>query len=258
MTTNLGFLEEVTDLRSVWPHEAHDFTPWLAGNIDRLGKSLGIDIIVEETESPVGGFNADIYATDADTGKRIVIENQLEETNHDHLGKLITYASGKGASLIIWVVKKAREEHHSAIEWLNAHTDDEVGFVLCEIKLYRIGNSEIAPYFEIIDKPNNWAKEMKRTQKSVERTQLPKIADMLEWGVVKPGDIITSDFNDEEVVLMENGHVTSNGEEMSLQQWLRAQSGWPSIQTYNYAIHKEKGKTLSEIRKDYMAQNTES
>ena len=101
----LGTLEEVKDLRKVWPHEANDFTPWLAENIGRLSESLGIDIDVEETESAVGGFSADIYATDADTGRKIIIENQLEDTNHDHLGKLITYASGKSASLVIWVVR---------------------------------------------------------------------------------------------------------------------------------------------------------
>ena len=92
---------------------------------------------IEETESSVGDFNVDIFATDADTGRRVIIENQLEETDHDHLGKLITYASGKAADLVIWIVRKARPEHTPAIEWLNNHTDEGVGFLLCEIKLYR-------------------------------------------------------------------------------------------------------------------------
>lgn len=252
----LGLLEEVTDLRSVWPHEALDFTPWLAGNIDRLGKTIGIDITVEETEAAVGGFNADILATDADTGKKIIIENQLEDTNHDHLGKLITYASGKGASLVIWVVKKARDEHRSAIEWLNAHTDDEIGFILCEIKLYRIGDSRIAPQFDVIEKPNNWVRKMRREQRTTERTSLPRITDMLAWGVVKPGDLITSNYSDEVVELQGDGHVLSHGENVSLQQWLRSVTGWPSVQTYRLAIHKETGKTLSELRREYM--NTHS
>ena len=99
----LGKLKEVKDLRSVWPHEALDFTPWLAeeDNVALLSDAIGIDISIEETESSVGSFNVDIFATDKATGKRIIIENQLEDTNHDHLGKLITYASGKDASIII-------------------------------------------------------------------------------------------------------------------------------------------------------------
>ena len=134
----------------------------------------------------------DIFATDADTGKKIIIENQLEDTEHDHLGKLITYASGKSVDLVIWVVRKARPEHRAAIEWLNNHTDEGVGFILCEIKVFRIGNSEPAPKFEIIEQPNNWVKEMKKTTGSIERTVLPKIKDMLKWGVVKVGDFTFS------------------------------------------------------------------
>lgn len=162
--TDIARLEEVKDLRSVWPNEALDFTPWLTNddNISLLGDTVGLDITVKETESPVGSFNADIYAVETGTGKNIIIENQLEDTNHDHLGKLITYASGKSADIIIWVVKRAREEHCAAIEWLNNHTEDKIGFFLCEIKLYKIGNSEVAVKFEVAEKPNDWVKEIKK------------------------------------------------------------------------------------------------
>ena len=117
---NLGRLEEIKDLRTVWPHEALDFTPWLAqdDNIALLADAVGLDIMVDETESSVGDFNVDIFASETGTDRKIIIENQLEDTNHDHLGKLITYASGKAADVIIWVVKRAREEHKAAIEWL--------------------------------------------------------------------------------------------------------------------------------------------
>ena len=154
---NLGVLKEIKDLRQVWPHEALDFTPWLAedDNITLLADSVGLEISVDETESNVGDFNVDIYASEIGTDRKIIIENQLEETNHDHLGKLITYASGKSADIIIWVVKKAREEHRSAIEWLNNHTDENISFFLIEIKLYQIGNSELAVKFEVIEKPND-------------------------------------------------------------------------------------------------------
>jgi len=126
----LGKLEQITDLRSVWKHEAKDFTPWLAKeeNLEILSEAVGIDIVVEEQESNVGDFSVDLFATEEGTGRRIIIENQLEETNHNHLGKIITYASGKEAEVIIWIVRKARDEHKQAIEWLNQHTDDKFEF----------------------------------------------------------------------------------------------------------------------------------
>lgn len=171
---NLSKLEEIKDLRTVWPHEALDFTRWLSqdDNITLLADSIGIDITVDETESSVGDFNVDIFASETGTDRKIIIENQLEDTNHDHLGKLITYASGKSADIVIWVVKHAREEHKAAIEWLNNHTDDSVGFFLCEIKLYRIGNSEPAVKFEVIEKPNDWTKEIKKSESINETQQL--------------------------------------------------------------------------------------
>lgn len=172
--TKLSKLEEVKDLRTVWPHEALDFTPWLSqdDNIDLLADAIGLDITVDETESSVGDFNVDILASETGTDRKIIIENQLEDTNHDHLGKLITYASGKGADVIIWVVKHAREEHKAAIEWLNNHTDDKIGFFLCEIKLYRIGDSDPAVKFEVIEQPNDWAKEVKKNESTTETHQL--------------------------------------------------------------------------------------
>ena len=161
--TNLGTLKEITDLRSIWPHEALNFTPWVAENVDLLVDAVGLDITVDETESSVGDFNVDIYASETGTDRKIIIENQLEDTDHDHLGKLITYASGKGADVVIWVVKHAREEHKAAVEWLNNHTDDKIGFFLCEIKLFQIGDSQIAPAFTVVERPNDWTKEIRKT-----------------------------------------------------------------------------------------------
>ena len=148
----LEVLTEVQDLRKVWPHEALDFTPWLAKdeNIAILGNEIGMEIAVDGTESAVGDFSVDIIATDIATGQKVIIENQLEDTNHDHLGKLITYAAGKDAQTIIWVVKHAREEHRAAIEWLNNHTDDDIGFFLCEIHLYKVGSSNPAVKFSVM------------------------------------------------------------------------------------------------------------
>ena len=169
----LGRLEEVENLRTVWQHEARDFTKWLAEdeNIDILSDAVGIDISVDEVESAVGDFHADILASETGTDRKIIIENQLEDTNHDHLGKIITYAAGKDASIIIWLVKRAREEHKAAVEWLNAHTDDKIGVFLCEIKLYKIGDSSPAVKFEVVEKPNNWVKEARRSSDGMNETE---------------------------------------------------------------------------------------
>jgi hypothetical protein len=115
-----------------------------------------------ETERLVGSYRCDILCRDEITGKVVLIENQLEQTNHDHLGKILTYASGLDASVVVWVVAAARDEHASAIEWLNKHTDDSISFFLIEIHAYKIGDSEPAPQFKIIEQPNDFAKIVKR------------------------------------------------------------------------------------------------
>lgn len=164
----IGKLEKV-DLRDIWPHEEYDFSAWLAEdeNLEFLSESIGIDISLIEKESKIGGYSADIYAEEEGTGKKIIIENQLEDTNHDHLGKIITYASGKDANFIIWIVKRARDEHRRAVEWLNEHTDSEIRFFLLEIELWKIGDSLAAPKFNIVEQPNDWAKEEKKTSSAV-------------------------------------------------------------------------------------------
>lgn len=162
----LGKIERLDDLRAVWPHEAHDFSKWLARdeNLAGLSDAIGIDIVLEELESSVGGFSVDLYAEESGTGRKIIIENQLEDTNHDHLGKIITYASGKNAEVIIWIVKRARDEHKQAIEWLNQHTDENIGFFLLEIELWKIDDSLPAPKFNVVGRPNDWAKTLKATE----------------------------------------------------------------------------------------------
>lgn len=162
---NLDTLTQETNLRKVWPNEAKDFTPWLAEHLEYIGNILEMDLELVETESKVGGYSADILAkaenSESDTESYIVIENQLEDSNHDHLGKLITYASGKKAKAIVWVVKTAREEHREAIKWLNDNTNSELSFYLFEIELWHIGNSKLAPKFNVVERPNEWAKVVK-------------------------------------------------------------------------------------------------
>lgn len=161
---NLGSIKKV-ELRNAWKHEALDFTNWLAEeeNLRLLSDEVGIDIKLIQTEATVGRFNVDILAEEETTNHKIIIENQLETTNHDHLGKIITYASGIEAKTIIWVVKDAREEHRRAVDWLNENTVDDVLFFLVKIELWQIGDSPFAPKFELISSPNNWAKTIRQS-----------------------------------------------------------------------------------------------
>ncbi len=162
---DLDALKKV-ELRDVWPHEALDFTKWLAedASLKMLSDAVGIELELIETESSVGSFNVDIYAQESGTGRKVIIENQLEDTNHDHLGKVITYAAGKDAEVVIWVVARARDEHRQAIEWLNQHTDNEFGFFLVEIELWQIGESKPAPRFNVVEQPNEWTKAIKLSE----------------------------------------------------------------------------------------------
>ena len=163
----LGRLQEI-DIRQVWQHEQYDFSKWLANedNIHELGDALNLSLTDVEIEKFVGNYRCDILCKDELTGKVVLIENQLESTDHDHLGKIITYASGLDASVVVWIVASARQEHASAIEWLNKHTDDELSFFLVEVHAYKIGDSDPAPQFKIIEQPNDFAKSVKSISKN--------------------------------------------------------------------------------------------
>lgn len=158
----LGRLEEV-DIRKLWSHEQYDFSEWLAQkqNLELLNETIGVTLSEVKKEVYVGVYRCDLVGNDEMTGEKIIIENQLEASNHDHLGKIITYASGLDAKVIVWIVKEAREEHRSAIEWLNNNTAASINFFLIEIHAYKIGDSLYAPKFEIIEKPNGFIKNAK-------------------------------------------------------------------------------------------------
>ena len=159
--SKLGRLECI-EIRKVWKIET-DFSDWLAeeDKLAELSKALGIDLIDAKREECVGDFSADILATEDGTDRKVIIENQYGKTNHDHLGKLITYASGTGTKTVVWIVEDAREEHRSAIQWLNEYVDSEIGFFLVQITLLRIGNSAPAPQFTVLERPNEWSKSVK-------------------------------------------------------------------------------------------------
>ena len=172
MEFKLGKLEEV-NIRDVWKHEQYDFSNWLSKeeNIELLGNEIGLTLTDISKEVFVGGFKCDLVAKDETSGIKVIIENQLEATNHDHLGKIITYASGLEADVIVWIVKEAREEHRSAIEWLNNNTVKDISFFLIEIHAYKIGDSLTAPKFVIIEKPNDFLKNTKTTNNNGELTK---------------------------------------------------------------------------------------
>ena len=180
MSNELGTLVEINELRNVWPNEADDFTPWLASeeNIQILSKALHLNLEVIDMEASVGAFSADIFARDLDSDNLVIIENQLTETDHKHLGQIITYASGKNANTLIWITKCAREEHQAAVEWLNNHLDSDLGVFLCEIKLYKIDDSNPAVKFEVIERPNGWLKSEKNSGGSERKLYREKLDGM--------------------------------------------------------------------------------
>ena len=172
MDKQLGRLEKVTNIRDIWDTEDKDFTPWLAeeGNISLLGEAIGLSLEVEAQEKAVGPFRADILCKDTADDSWVLIENQLERTDHKHLGQLMTYASGLKAVKIVWIATKFTEEHRSSLDWLNQITDDTFNFFGLEIELWKIGNSSIAPKFNIISKPNDWSRSVVAASKSAELT----------------------------------------------------------------------------------------
>jgi len=158
----LGRLQRV-ELRQAWFGEASDFTPWLAlpENIALLGETIGIELEVESYEKNVGPFRADILCRDTIAGHYVLIENQLERTDHMHLGQLLTYAAGLEAVTIIWVASRFTEEHRAALDWLNGATTTGFDFFGLEVELWRIGDSAMAPKFNVVSKPNDWSKSVR-------------------------------------------------------------------------------------------------
>ncbi len=188
----LGRIERIP-VREVWPHEALDFMKWLAQeeNLKQLGEACSIDLELVDVESSVGSFSVDIFAKESDSERRVIIENQLEDTNHDHLGKIITYTAGKGADVAIWVVAHARDEHRKAIEWLNEHTDDDCSFFLVEIEVWRIGDSPMAPRFNVIESPNEWA----RAEKAKDRLSDTQATQLDYWQSYREAALSNPEFS---------------------------------------------------------------
>lgn len=171
--STLGTLEQV-DLRSIWTTEDGDFTPWLAqeDNLRQLGDAIGIELELEAQEKTVGPFRADILCKDSADGTWVLIENQLERTDHTHLGQLITYAAGLHAVTIVWISSNLNEEHRAALDWLNEITNDKFRFFGLEIEVWKIGDSFAAPKFNIVSKPNDWFRDVARGASKLNRSEL--------------------------------------------------------------------------------------
>ncbi|SDP11334.1 protein of unknown function [Klenkia soli] len=163
---HLGSLEYVA-VREVWAHEAHVFTPWLLQNANHLGDALGMDLELTGAEHPVGNFSLDLIGHDLSTGERVIVENQLERTDHGHLGQLLTYAAGvEDVANIVWVAPTFQPEHRAALDWLNTRTGEGTRFFGVEVAAVRIATSPYAPLFRVVSQPNDWQKIVKNAAQS--------------------------------------------------------------------------------------------
>lgn len=157
----IGRLERVP-LRDVWKHEAYDFTQWLQDNVDVLNEALNITLVNVDREQAAGSFSIDLVAED-EGGNKVIIENQLEKSNHDHLGKLITYLTALSARTAIWIVSEPRPEHVAAMSWLN--DSSPASFYLLKVEAVKIGNSLPAPMLTVIVGPAEDKSDIAKTNK---------------------------------------------------------------------------------------------
>ena len=177
------------ELRDIWPNEAIDFTPWLAEeeNLTLLGETLGMELELEGQELDVGDFRADILCRDAVDGSRVLIENQLDRTDHSHLGQILTYSAGLDIHTVIWIAREFREEHRAALDRLNEITDEHFQYFGIEVKAWQIGNSARAPQFEIVSKPNDWNRTVSRDTHRAVSKELSEIQLQREkfWTILR-------------------------------------------------------------------------
>ena len=161
----IGTLSPV-DVREIWADEAGDFTPWLAENADLVGEALGMDLLHEQTEAAVGRYSADLVFREESTDRLVVVENMFGPTDHDHLGKLIVYAAGLEAGYAVLLAPEFRDEHRSALDWLNSISAEDFGFFGVVLEAWRIGDSIPAPRLRVEVKPDNWSRSVQTARSS--------------------------------------------------------------------------------------------
>lgn len=205
-------------VRQLWTHEEYDFSKWLSLNIDDLNKELGFDLTVEETEKRVGRFELDLLAL-TPNGDRVIIENQLEQTDHDHLGKVITYMSNLDAKISIWITTKPREEHFKAISWLNENTIEDYSFYLIKLEAGKIGDSVPAPLFTVVSHPTLDGKRLAKDKGQLSKT---KVERKEFW------DTLIMKVKADKIALHSNNSATT-------ENWLGSGAGLSGL-TYAYYI----------------------
>jgi hypothetical protein len=178
-TQSLGRLETIS-LRDIWPDEARNFTPWLFENPEILAEPLGIDLEFEQREHSVGPFSLDLFGRDLTHECPLIVENQLEDTDHRHLGQLLTYAAGTDALTVIWIAPRFRDEHRQALEYLNHMAGDSARFFGVEFQLAIIGDSDPAPLLTLAAKPSDWRAQLK-AQKSPGELSAAEVARLSFW-----------------------------------------------------------------------------
>lgn len=201
---------EVLSVRELWKHEERDFTPWLAQNIDQLSEVLGVSIVVDQTEHKVGGYELDILGHVQENDAVVIVENQLQATDHGHLGQLLTYAAGLEATIVIWIAPEVRDEHRSTIEWLNNHTDEKVSFFLVRPEVFRIDGSNPAVRFQLEAGPSEFGR---RLRTALEKEDSPRYEfrrrfweNLLQY-------------------LANNGHAWAKGRNTTKESWISSSVG---------------------------------
>lgn len=227
--TELGKLQRLS-AREAWEHEAIHFTPWLLENASVLGEVLGMDLELKHAEHSVGNFSLDLIGTDLATGETVIVENQLEKSDHNHLGQLLTYASGTDAATVVWVADAFRAEHRAALDWLNERTDERTRFFGVEVSAIRIDDSALAPLLELVATPNDWQKEV-RSQAAAAGLS-PRQASYREfWGI----------FLD---LLQQQHPGWTNTRKPSPQSWMNLPAG---VSVANYAVASGRDQLRVEI-----------
>jgi hypothetical protein len=194
----LGRIEFIP-IREVWPNEATSFTPWLLENEELLADLLKIELTIHKREQSVGSFSLDLIGENLANGSKVIIENQLEKTDHNHLGQLLTYAGGLEPTTIVWIASNFRDEHRAALDWLNRVTDENTHFFGIELKAIKIGDSEPAPWMEVVVEPNSWNEEVKKTTSNVMRSDVSNLYLEFWGGLVNRYKNEVTDFQEKEI-----------------------------------------------------------
>ena len=214
--TEFGVIKPLP-LRSIWPHEATSFTPWLSQHLNALGETLEMDLELVQSEASVGAFSCEVLARETGTNRNVVIENQLEATDHSHLGQLLTYAAGHNAGAIVWIAREIRDEHEAALIWLNQHTDGDTDFFGIVVSVIQIDDSRPAFTFKLVVRPNDW---QKRALEDTNKVASPR------WNRYRQ-------FFQKLIDELRNVHRFTNASKAQAQSWYNFSAG---VSGFSYAL----------------------